>query len=155
MLRCNDIGIVVDQIQLCSEFDLGHHQIGISISDIPNWNFRFGISMSEMWPYPKSNLGYPESDLEHIRPCPKSTWVNLGQVWFERLNTPNSTMSQICLGKFGSWSGLVSYVRNLTMSQIYLDIFGTWSCSKFTQADLGHGRIWYHIFQTHLCPKFT
>ena len=127
-----NFGDVVDQTQLCSEFDLGHHQIGSLISNIPNRNFRFGISMSEMWPYPKSNLGYPESDLEHIRPCPKSTWVNLGQVWFERLNTPNSTMSQI-----------------------YLDIFGTWSCSKFTQADLGHGRIWYHIFQTHLCPKFT
>ena len=39
---------VVDQTQLCSEFDLGHHQIGSLISNIPNRNFRFGISMSEM-----------------------------------------------------------------------------------------------------------
>jgi len=44
----NTSGSVVDQTQLCSEFDLGHHQIGSLISNIPNRNFRFGISMSEM-----------------------------------------------------------------------------------------------------------
>ena len=42
-LYCHkSVDAVVDQTQLCSESDLGHHQIGISISDIPNRNFRFG-----------------------------------------------------------------------------------------------------------------
>src|ERR1700734_2466279 len=46
IIKLNDVlkgyNPVVDQTQLCSESDLGHHQIGISISDIPNRNFRFG-----------------------------------------------------------------------------------------------------------------
>ena len=104
---------VVDQTQLCSEFDLGHSQIVISISDTPNRNFRFGISMSEMWPYPKSNLGYPKSDLEH------------GQIW--TLNAPNLIISQIHLGKFGTQLGFGYMIPNPTMIQIYLDKFGTWS----------------------------
>ena len=50
--------------------DLGYPKSEWPISDFPNWNFDS---------YPKSNLGYPNSDLEY------------GQIW--DINHPKSEIS--------------------------------------------------------------
>ena len=125
---------VVDQTQLCSEFDLGHSQIVISISDIPNRNFRFG-----------------NTHVRNVINIPNPTWDIPNQIWnmvrFGTLDTPNPTMFQINIDTFGSWLGFRHMIPNPTMSQINMvclehgQVWDTW-CPKLTMLQTISMLIW-------------
>ena len=98
---------VVAQIHFYSEFDLGHSQIDISISDFPNRTFRFGNIHVR-------NMIYVPNPIWDI---PNRIWNTVG---FGTLGVLNLTMFQINISTFGSWLGFGYVIPNPTMIQTYL-----------------------------------